>query len=146
MAQRVAIKVAAVVLAVLAGSVPSRGAKSPEPPPAVAGLNFPGGDLAGMPVSATSAAACAAMCSARDNCQVYTFHDPMCSNHGETCGLPGGCCWLKAVEERQALSNCTSSGRVRERPPEPGPGPAPMPVPHAASAKNVLYILVDDLR
>lgn len=107
----------------------------------IAKINFPGGDLPNMPVPAASAAACAALCDARDDCALYSFHQGgSCSDHGEHCAAPApsGCCWLKSELAGVAANACTCSSLGSR-------GMPPMPPP-AQQRRNLLYVLVDDLR
>lgn len=105
---------------------------------------MPSGDLDGMPISSDNNVDCAALCTANPNCTLFTFHTAGCSYDGETCRLPTGCCWLKAREvsgKAPTINNCTCSGYIRL------PQSSFVPdKPAPAQAKNILYILVDDLR
>eukprot|EP00928_Gymnodinium_smaydae_P014135 TRINITY_DN15129_c0_g2_i1.p1 TRINITY_DN15129_c0_g2~~TRINITY_DN15129_c0_g2_i1.p1 ORF type:complete len:745 (+),score=46.39 TRINITY_DN15129_c0_g2_i1:63-2297(+) len=113
------------------------------------GFDLQGGDIEG-PMSSNSPEACAQMCESRTKCTAYSYHQPKpCSDHGELCELDGGCCWLKNAGDMSPGSGglipnnnkCSCSALVRM--------PAqPEPLPKVASphARNVLYILFDDLR
>ena len=115
------------------------------PPVCEPGVNMPGGDLHRMPLASASAAACSALCSADPACVLFSWHAPACSYYRETCALAGGCCWLKSVEaagRSPQVNNCSCSSYLRlpsvsKRNGDTTPGPG---------AKNVLYLLVDDLR
>lgn len=127
-------------------------------------LNLSGGDLPGSPhpLETADPAVCAAMCNATAACKVWTFHQGGCSGHGESKQLR---CYLKSARVTKAGNPCTCSGikgggKLPPAPPPAPPGPAggggaaalgecPLPAPPKAAppgAKNVLYILVDDLR
>ena len=136
------------------------------------GLNLSGNDLPGSPhaLEAPEPALCAALCNATAACQAWVYHKPDgCSGHGEkwACAAKGadGCCFLKGRNGRGSGNPCTCSGLKGGGKLPPAPPPAP-PHPHhpsgaevlgkcpllsppqkaPAGAKNVLYILVDDLR
>ena len=127
------------------------------------GLNLRGGDLAGSPHPLTAPAAapstCAAMCNATAGCKVWTFHTANCTP-GST--GPHPLCWLKGIAAMHGRSGnpCTCSGAqgggaLPAAPPAPPPAPPPHEpegcplreqAPPPKGARNVLYILVDDLR
>ena len=126
-------------------------------------LNMPGGDLPGSPhtLAEPRPALCAALCNHTSRCEVWTYHAPHCSGHGE--GRPAaGICYLKTSVASQPAGNpCTCTGAKGGKPLPPAPPPAPPPPPPGnrdacplthrpakppTGAKNVLYILVDDLR
>jgi hypothetical protein len=127
-------------------------------------LNMAGGDLPGSPhaLEAPEPALCAQLCNATASCQIWTYHAPACSGHGEH-KPNGGICYLKTDAHAHRASNpctCTGAKGGAPLPPAPPPGPPPVipgsnlgdcPLPHAPSkaprgAKNVLYILVDGER
>jgi len=104
------------------------------------GANMPGGDLPGMPIAAKSASSCKDSCLQHKNCVLYTFHRQGCS----TCQQSGGCCYLKSIETNHSspqINACACSGYAK-LPPDPL---VPISRPPSKS-KNILYILVDDLR
>ncbi|CAE8625611.1 unnamed protein product, partial [Polarella glacialis] len=108
------------------------------------GVNMPEGDLPDMPIAAADSASCFAKCQGEPDCNLFTYHSPDCSYGGSRCSLKGGCCWLKSREvngKAPAVNNCTCSGYVRV------PKSTFLPDRTApAGARNLLYILVDDLR
>eukprot|EP00927_Polykrikos_kofoidii_P070038 TRINITY_DN6587_c0_g1_i1.p1 TRINITY_DN6587_c0_g1~~TRINITY_DN6587_c0_g1_i1.p1 ORF type:complete len:740 (-),score=57.78 TRINITY_DN6587_c0_g1_i1:99-2318(-) len=108
------------------------------------GVTMPLGDLPGMPLNRGGAEECFAECEGDPNCMLFTFHKANCSYAGETCKHEAGCCWLKRAEVGGVapdVNNCTCSGFVRV------PKTSFKPARRAPKrAKNVLYILVDDLR
>eukprot|EP00051_Salpingoeca_urceolata_P013734 m.173830 g.173830 ORF g.173830 m.173830 type:complete len:732 (-) comp17879_c0_seq2:80-2275(-) len=113
-------------------------------PVCVEGVNLPFSDLPGSPLAASNPEACASLCEAADECNVFTYHRPHCSDHGEHCTLSGGCCYLKRNEtpgHTPRISSCTCSGYVRVPPSTYKPLRPPPKDPI-----NVLYFLVDDLR
>eukprot|EP00927_Polykrikos_kofoidii_P031394 TRINITY_DN26_c0_g2_i2.p1 TRINITY_DN26_c0_g2~~TRINITY_DN26_c0_g2_i2.p1 ORF type:complete len:737 (-),score=84.45 TRINITY_DN26_c0_g2_i2:169-2379(-) len=108
------------------------------------GVDMPLGDLPNMPLSLGSSDACFAACQANQDCTLFSFHSPNCSYNGNTCNDPVGCCWLKSVEvagHGPHVNNCSCSGYLRL----PKTNFAPTRSP-PKDAKNMLYILVDDLR
>ena len=127
-----------------------------------AGLNYLGGDLSSSGTE-TTAAACALACRANALCVAFVFHRGGCSGHGESKARR---CYLKSKEGCRAPNPCNCAGVVRGPQPSPHPCPAPVPRPRPpppgppsqaacptrkpakapAGAKNVLYVLVDDLR
>ena len=114
------------------------------PPTCELGVNMPGGDLSPEPVAAASAEACRSLCTANTSCSLFSWHAAGCQYYSETCSLPGGCCWLKSVEAEgrsPQVNKCSCSGYVRL--PKSNFVPSGSPGPEA---KNVLYVLVDDLR
>ena len=139
------------LLVVLATSVNTATAAAAAEVVCERGVNFPGGDLGGQPGAASDAAECRRLCNENKDCVLFTFHEAGCSYHGETCTLFGdpssegrGCCYLKASEvpgRAPACNNCTCSAIVRK--PPSGFRPAHKP---ASTPRNVLYLLVDDLR
>lgn len=111
----------------------------------VLGENYPNGDLA--PPTDKTILECAAACNATAACVRYVWHQPgKCSGHGEHCTLSNGCCYLKDQCTPFANNPCTCSQLVRRC--SPGAKCAPesnIPKP-PTNAKNILYIVVDDLR
>eukprot|EP01063_Lacrimia_lanifica_P033873 TRINITY_DN614_c1_g1_i1.p1 TRINITY_DN614_c1_g1~~TRINITY_DN614_c1_g1_i1.p1 ORF type:complete len:730 (+),score=182.08 TRINITY_DN614_c1_g1_i1:64-2253(+) len=120
-------------------------AASAAEPTCVPSLNYPGGDLPNMPVAAADAAACEALCDRDDSCNLFTYHrSGGCSYLGETCPLPGGCCYMKervVTAHAPVMNACTCSAwaRVPKSPYVP-------PSPPKRHGRNVLYLVVDDLR
>ncbi len=116
------------------------------------GVNVPQLDLPTMPLALNSPAACADACLTRAECTVYTFHAPNCSYDGEMCAHPEGCCYLKTGIAQQAAptpNSCTCSAYLKlpaSSVARSKQSNASTSKPHAAGARNVLYILVDDLR
>lgn len=126
-------------------SVAILGAAAVTVPVCEPGVNMPMGDLPHMPIAAADETACAAACRDLPACNLFTYHrGSSCSYAGSSCGLREGCCWLKTKEvdgKAPAVNNCTCSGYVRIpkstfRPSKVAP----------LGARNILYILVDDLR
>lgn len=112
------------------------------PPLCEPGVDMPDGDLSPTPIEA-SAERCHELCTANASCTLFSWH-----SHGECdpngCALAGGCCRLKGVEVNGVApksDKCACSGYVRVPSSTFVPSGTPGP-----SAKNVLYILVDDLR
>ena len=126
--------------------------------------DFPGGDLPGMPVEARNPNDCAAQCHNSSSCYAFSYHSGECSDHGETCPFKTGCCTLKAPGfQTNAPNACTCAGQVKDLPHGAeavslhGYGNmsrcqleanqiASKGVRTPKNAKNVLYIIVDDLR
>jgi hypothetical protein len=124
------------------------------------GLNLSGGDLPGSPhrLSSAKPALCAAMCNSTAACQIWVYHKAECS---PGVSGPHPLCWLKTTHTRREGNPCTCSGAKGggSLPPAP-PSPPQPPVPSSdlgacplrsvkkapKGARNVLYILVDDLR
>eukprot|EP01121_Diplochlamys_sp_Union-15-3_P016740 TRINITY_DN5752_c0_g1_i2.p1 TRINITY_DN5752_c0_g1~~TRINITY_DN5752_c0_g1_i2.p1 ORF type:complete len:773 (+),score=110.24 TRINITY_DN5752_c0_g1_i2:98-2416(+) len=113
-----------------------------------------GRDLPGMPLpikeKGGDGQSCAFMCNSDLQCRGYNWLPSGCSDPrlGLHCNdsFPNGCCWLKA--EASSLNTaydvkCGGSFIIR-------PDPATIPVfpitPAPSNAKNVLYILADDMR
>jgi hypothetical protein len=65
-----------------ASSCAALGSKTSEVTEVWHNINRPGGDLAGMPITGTSAGRCGGECSTRSSCRSWTW-------------VPGGACWLK---------------------------------------------------
>lgn len=108
------------------------------------GVNMPRGDLPRMPIAVADKEACAEACRNDNRCNLFTFHTSGCFYDGHACPLPGGCCWLKHTEVNgvaPTVNNCTCSGYARV------PNKTFRPSrPARLGARNVLYVLVDDLR
>ena len=120
------------------------------PPVCEPGVNMPQGDLPGMPIAAPDATACAAACTNAPNCSLFSYHTNTPDQSGcyndelgpSACALVGGCCWLKSEEvsgEAPVVNPCSCSGYVRVPPAAP-------PATGAGAGRNVLYVLIDDLR
>eukprot|EP00927_Polykrikos_kofoidii_P031392 TRINITY_DN26_c0_g1_i1.p1 TRINITY_DN26_c0_g1~~TRINITY_DN26_c0_g1_i1.p1 ORF type:complete len:753 (-),score=61.33 TRINITY_DN26_c0_g1_i1:198-2408(-) len=108
------------------------------------GVNMARGNLNGEALDAASPEDCSAACEANPHCALFSFHRPNCSYDGEICHQPSGCCWMKRHEENgyaPTVNMCSCSGYVRL--PETHYKPPHQPPPHA---KNILYILLDDMR
>ena len=110
------------------------------------GINMPGSDLPGMPISTANSSACATQCGDHASCVLYTYHEAGCVDPrtSKGCDDTGGCCWLKTKGKSgidPVISPCTCSGYKRMPPDNFTPSSKP-----AKTAKNVLYVLVDDLR
>ena len=102
----------------------------------------------------TSAAACEAACIDDVSCILFTWHKgSSCSYAGLSCDSEAGCCWLKQSQTvgspRPSVNKCACSGYARV--------PADFASDTSSSfyksiarppkqAKNLLYLLVDDLR
>jgi hypothetical protein len=82
----------------------------------------------------SSVAACCTACDKEPACLCWTL------NHNErsTCFLKPG------TNIQKHPGNCTSGGTVAHVP--PAPPPPPPPGPHPARAKNVVMVLIDDIR
>ena len=131
------------VLLLLAASVQPTLAVSPAPI-CEPGVDMPSGNLASDPLPADSAAACNSLCVANASCVLFSWHAPGCHYYANECTLAAGCCWLKRVEaagHAPRVDNCSCSGYVRLPPTTFVPSGTP-----GQDAKNVLYLLVDDLR
>eukprot|EP00041_Stephanoeca_diplocostata_P016505 m.325400 g.325400 ORF g.325400 m.325400 type:complete len:709 (+) comp20385_c0_seq1:72-2198(+) len=112
----------------------------------VPGENYPGGDLTPGPSDKTQSQ-CAADCNSTEACIRYVWHQPgKCSGHGEHCTLSNGCCYLKNECTTYAPNRCTCSELVRPCVPEKKCAPEQSIPKPPANAKNVLYLVVDDLR
>ena len=132
-----------------------------------------GTDLPGMPIILDNphddGQGCAFLCMQNINCRGYNFIRPTgkkyntshtyhnTNNNNATCPLSckttngEGCCWLKSSASSinmTSSSPCSSVGGcsfiMRPDPATLPPLPSPPPIP--AQAKNVIYILVDDMR
>lgn len=83
---------------------------------------------------ASDAAACCAACTVHEGCAAFSFYE---LHSKPTCNLFSG-----ADIPALRPGNCTSGVLASPVPPPPAPPPAPTP----PGAKNLLYIIVDDLR
>lgn len=131
------------------------------PPVCEPGVNMPQGDLPNMPIAMVDATACAAACAGAANCSLFSFHTTACAgadkvsryyndqkspSRSSSCKLKGGCCWLKSEEVSgvaPVVNPCACSGYVRVPPDSFVPPAAP---PAGKPSRNVLYVLIDDLR
>lgn len=116
-----------------------------------------------MPVESDNKNDCAESCNNSTDCVAFTFHKGQCSSEGEACPFKKGCCTLKGPGfATNKFNSCSCSGQLRALP----DGSEPVSFhgfgnltrcreeaqgTHTAvdppkNAKNVLYILVDDLR
>ena len=120
--------------------------------PCVSGVGYLADDLAQL-VDVT-AETCEAACVDDVSCVLYTWHKgSSCTYDGLSCSSPVGCCWLRQSvaigSPRPSVNKCTCSGYAR----------APFDYANESSmelfkpaakppkkAKNLLYLLVDDLR
>lgn len=107
------------------------GVQLPGNPRAVIALNGDGQD-------------CAFQCMAELDCVAFNYEPSSCSDMH--CPHPSGCCWLlsRASSGNTTSTKCASSMMIR--PPAGSIPPPPPPPPPPLGAKNVIYILVDDLR
>ena len=121
-----------------------------------------GGDLPGMPLAvrtdvAADAQQCAIACTGNALCRGFNY----LAGGAQPCSLlpacpyPGGCCWLKAgastfnstPSSAGAGAGCADAcSFIVRADPASLPPPPPPPAPPPAGAKNVLYLLVDDMR
>jgi len=103
-------------------------------------LNIPGGDLVSAGVDTLEQ--CIDLCLNNTACNIYTVHYNDCTYDSTSCGLANQhCCYLKHSEisgVAPKINNCTCSGYVRV--------PQQSVQEKSTSPRNVLYILVDDLR
>jgi iduronate 2-sulfatase len=118
-------------------------------PPCTPGLDWPGNNVPGSPyplpppvAAGAEGQACALLCHAAPACHAFVYFP----EGSPGCTLGGGCCFFK----RQAtLLNASSTphacGAVMRHFASTYP-PTPPVVPPPPGAKNVLYLLVDDLR
>lgn len=97
--------------------------------------NFPGNDiyLPGWP--AKDLATCCDLCNADKQCYFYTFNPSAKCSSNETVR---GCCHPKSSQGNPIDAPQRRSGRSTNRPPAPTPAPK--------GAKNVLFLIADDLR
>ena len=85
-------------------------------------------------LDASTAEVCCAACLNNTKCVSWTLN-----THQKKCHIRG------SFLGKQHGNECTS-GQIPGRSPVPSPSPGPSPVPPPADAKNVLLIVVDDLR
>ena len=87
------------------------------------------------------AQACGWACHANSNCTSFTYEaaSTACAGSNGCCHLKSGGSWLNATVNKKFC------GAVMRHPPSTYP-PAPAPAAPPAGAKNVLHIIVDDLR
>lgn len=78
-----------------------------------------------------------------EDCRGFNFALPSCQN---SCTNEAGCCWLKSAASTANITTpqCACSALMRPDPASVPRPPSPPPLP--AGVKNVLYVLVDDLR
>ena len=120
-------------------------------------------DLPGMPIEITDSRDndgqfCGRICNARADCYGFNYAPYGCTvDPGTKCNLNGGCCWLKASASSDkiitSVPNCAASfimrpaaGSVNASEPAAVAPPVKPPRQLGAGVKNVLYILVDNLR
>ena len=118
-------------------------------PPCTPGLDWPGDDLPGSPqpppppvAPGAEGQACALLCHAAPACHAFVY----LPSGASTCALAPGCCYLK---RHGTLLNSSTTPRACGavmRHVEAAYPPTPPVQPTPPAAKNVLYILVDDLR
>lgn len=123
-------------------------------PPCTAGVFYDGPDVSGSPFSIVDdhkadGQDCSFMCNQRSDCRAFNWA-PQGTCGPLTCSSPNGCCWLKrgqisSLNMTSTPKGCGCAMLVRPDPSSLPPAPSPAPIP-PAGAKNVLYILVDDLR
>jgi len=115
-------------------------------PPCVGGVNYPGNDLGALLVpSGSDAQWCAEACYTNSSCRGFVFLAPRCGGCAAADG--GGCCMLKSSASSSTSTStpaCACSFIMRADPASLPPPPPNVPLP--PSARNVLYVLVDDLR
>jgi hypothetical protein len=111
------------------------------------GMDFPDAvDIALIPPPPISgnmyAQACGWACHARADCDSFTYEasSSACAGGAGCCHLKRGGSWLNATSASRRFC-----GAVMRHPPSTFP-PAPPPGAPPAGAKNVLHIIVDDLR
>ena len=121
--------------------------------------NMPGGDLANMPVATDNSSTCYSLCEHTPECMLYSFIGPE-SPHSDRCdrarnSSSEGCCWLKSeqVGGRAPViwDEFACSGFVRVAPNQTASERISGSVAESAvelgdAPRNVLYIVVDDLR
>jgi len=117
-------------------------------PPYLAGVMLGGVILPGMPipvnVTGGDGQQCAFACTGRADCAAFNWAPTGCSA-ALRCPHTIGCCWLLSSasgDDHISVESCAGSFMMRPAavPPQPPPQPPP------AGARNVLYVLVDDLR
>ena len=115
-------------------------------PPSNPGYIFDGVEIPGnpRPVIALNGDGqdCAFQCVAEAACVAINFEEFSCADLN--CPHKSGCCWLlsAASSTNTSASSCASSMMIRPAWIPPSPAPPPYPT----MAKNVVYILVDDMR
>lgn len=127
-------------------------AAAAQPPCGSGGLAFTGPDRPGSPLPVPppylDAQGCAFACTADALCRGYTWVAHGGGGGGcEACASPTGCCHLKAAADSGSLNatGCASTCSFVVRP-DPASLPPLPPASPPAGARNVLYIVVDDLR
>jgi iduronate 2-sulfatase len=128
-----------------------------QPPCAYSLLLNAGGDLPAQPLAlptdvAADAQACAFACVADGDCAGFNFlaGGATCSQL-PACPHASGCCWLKRNASssdsmlNKMVGGCSSACSFIVRAAGTPPAPPP-PAPPPPGAKNVLYVLVDDMR
>ena len=117
-------------------------------PPYNPGLIFGGTELPGNPraVIATGGDGqdCAFQCMGELDCVAFNFEPASCTDL--RCPHTSGCCWLFKAAASTNMTPATCASSMMIRPPHGSIPPPPSPPPIPASAKNVVYILVDDMR
>eukprot|EP00056_Hartaetosiga_gracilis_P020655 m.20779 g.20779 ORF g.20779 m.20779 type:complete len:732 (-) comp8620_c0_seq2:146-2341(-) len=107
------------------------------------GLVYDGDNLPGSPfqINSTSSNAtdiCKQQCKTTDGCKAYVF---IGNSDGYFCNWDQGDCYMKVMTSRPTYNKCACGEVMNMDFPEPRPSShAPL------NAKNVLYIVVDDLR
>jgi hypothetical protein len=117
-------------------------------PPVNEGYFLNGKELAGNPRPVIALGGdgqdCAFQCSAIADCVAFNFEPPLCAD--KLCQSPSGCCWLLQTADSLNTTSSSCGGSMIMRPaPESVPPIPPSPSP-PASAKNILYLLADDMR
>ena len=117
-------------------------------PPSNAGYVFSGTELPGNPLPVIALGGdgqdCAFQCMADLACVAFNYEPFSCND--KRCPFESGCCWLLSAASSTNMTKTLCSGSMMMRPPlgsVPSPPPLPSPSP---SAKNVIYILADDMR
>jgi iduronate 2-sulfatase len=107
-----------------------------------------GDDLPGMPIAITTLNGdgqfCAFACMADAKCRGYNYVPDGCD--ALSCPYKGGCCWLKPVVSSLDSKSSKCGGSFIMRPDPASLPPVPTPAPLPPGVKNVLYVVVDDLR
>lgn len=120
-------------------------------PPYMSGWALTGPDLPNMPIACAAPASsndgqyCAFACNSDATCMAYNFAEPGCKDVG--CPHATGCCWLKTSSSSVGMNTsapaCLGSFIMK---PDVNFIPHKQPELPPAGVKNVLYLLVDDLR
>jgi hypothetical protein len=117
-------------------------------PPIMMGYFFNGEQLAGNPRPVIAQGGdgqdCAFQCMAIQDCVAYNWEPPLCSDM--LCQSPTGCCWLLRTADSTNTTPASCGGSMVVRPAPNAVPPLPTPPPPPPAAKNVLYILADDMR